>query len=206
METNKLSQITQQLYEEGLSKGRTEGEKIAREAEERAKKIIREAEDEARRIGRKAESDAAELRKNTMTEISLAGREAVAKIKDEIAGLITARSIEDGIHKAGIDPAFIMEMLLSVAKNWRGGSADKVSLEALLPADKQKEFDAAFAGSAAALLKEGIEVGYSRDVRSGFKVGEKGGGYYIGFSDENFEALLGAYLREKVATILYGGK
>ncbi len=60
------------------------------------------------------------------------------------------------------------------------------------------------ADSAAALLKEGIEVGYSREVRSGFKVGEKEGGYYIGFSDENFEALLGQYLREKVTNILYG--
>ena len=206
METNKLSQITQKLYEEGLSKGRAEGERIISEAEERAKKIVREAEEKAQLIGRKAESDAAELRKNTMTEISLAGREAVAKIKEEIAGLVTARSIEGGIHKAGIDPAFIKEMLLAVAKNWRGGAEGKVALEALLPADKQKEFDAAFAGSATALLKEGIEVGYSPGVRSGFKVGEKGGGYYIGFSDENFEALLGAYLREKATTILYGEK
>jgi V/A-type H+-transporting ATPase subunit E len=66
--------------------------------------------------------------------------------------------------------------------------------------------DSAFEGSVKALLKEGIEVGYSADVRTGFKVGEKGGGYYIGFTDENFEALLGQYLREKVSTILYGSK
>ncbi len=141
-----------------------------------------------------------------MTEISLAGREAVAGIKEEIAGLVVARSIGDGVKKAGMDPAFIRDMLLAVAKNWRGDSAEKVSLQALLPADRQKELDAAFAGSVAELLKEGVEVGYSRDVRSGFKVGEKGGGYYIGFSDENFEALLGGYLREKATTILYGEK
>ena len=57
--------------------------------------------------------------------------------------------------------------------------------------------------SAAALLKEGIEVGYSADVKSGFKVGEKNGGYYISFSDESFEALLGGYLREKVAGLIF---
>lgn len=206
METNKLSQITQKLYDEGLSKGRSEGERIIAEAEARAKKIVAEAEEKAGRIARKAESDAAELHKNTMTEIALAGREAVARIKTGIAEAITARSIEGGVKAACIDPAFIREMLLTVAANWRGDSADKVTLQALLPADKQKEFDAAFAGNAAALLKEGIEVGYSSDVRSGFKVGEKGGGYYIGFTDENFEALLGRYLREKVTTILYGKK
>lgn len=206
METNKLSQITQQLFEEGLSKGRAEGERIVAEAEARAKKIVAEAEEKAGRITRKAEDDARELHKNTMTEISLAGREAVSKIKEEIAGAVVARSIGSGVAKAGIDPAFIKEILLAAAKNWRGNSAEKVSLQALLPADRQKELDAALAESVAALLKEGVEVGYSRDVRSGFKVGERGGGYYIGFSDENFEALLGQYLREKATTILYGAK
>ncbi len=206
MEHNKLSQITQQLYEEGLSKGRSEGERLVAEAEAKAKKIEAEAEEKARRTISRAEADAAELRKNTMTEIALAGREAVAKIKDEISSLIVARSTADGVKKAGMDPEFIKETLLAVAKNWQGGGAEKITLEALLPAAKQKEFDAAFSASAAALLKEGIEVGYSPSVRSGFKVGEKGGGYYIGFSDENFEALLGGYLREKVTAILYGDK
>jgi V/A-type H+-transporting ATPase subunit E len=205
MEHNKLSQITQKLFDEGLVKGREEGERLVAEAEARAKKIILDAEEKAAAITRKATADATELRSNTMTEIALAGREAIARIKSEIASVVVARSIEGGIRKAGLDADFTKEMLLAVAKNWRGG-AEKVTLEALLPAEKRKELDAAFAADAAALLKEGVEVGYSADIRSGFKVGEKGGGYYIGFSDENFEALLGQYLREKVTTILYGNK
>jgi V/A-type H+-transporting ATPase subunit E len=203
---NKLSQITKKLYDEGLAKGRSEGERIVAEAEAGAKKIVAAAEQKARDIVRKAEAHAAELRGNTATEIALAGRQAVARIKDEIAGVVTARSIDKGVGAAGIDPAFIREMLLAVAKNWRGASAEKVTLEALLPADKQKEFDKAFAASAAALLREGIEVGYSPSVRSGFRVGEKNGGYYISFEDENFEALLGTYLRDRVAKILFEAK
>ncbi len=202
---NKLLQIQQELFEQGLSKGRAEGERIESEARERAKAIVAEAEREAGQIVRRARSDAEELHKNSLTEISLAGREAVRRIKDEISSLIVARSLSDGVHRAGIDPAFTREILLDIARGWQGGSG-KVALSALLPADRQAELDKAFADSAAALLKEGIEVGYSAEVRTGFKVGEKGGGYYIGFSDENFEALLGQYLREKVATILYGTK
>jgi V/A-type H+-transporting ATPase subunit E len=205
MEQSKLSEITQKLYEEGLAKGRAEGEQIVAEAEARAKKIVAKAEEAAAEIVRKATAQATELHSNTMTEIALAGREALAKIKDEIAGAVVARSIAGSVHKATLDPAFIKEMLLSVARNWRGG-AGKVTLEALLPAERQKELDTAFASDVEALLKEGIEVGYSRDVTSGFKVGEKNGGYYIAFSDENFEALLGAYLREKVRDILYSAK
>jgi V/A-type H+-transporting ATPase subunit E len=203
---NKLSQITQKLYEEGLSKGRADGERIVAEAEAKAKKIVAEAEQKAHNLIRKAEQAAEEAKTNTATEIALAGRQAVAAIREQIAGAITARSIEGGVRTAGIDPAFIREMLLAVAKNWKGASTGKVSLEALLPADRKKELDETFASSTAALLAEGIEVGYSPAVKSGFRVGEKGGGYYIAFGDENFQALLGRYLRERVTTILFNEK
>ena len=73
--------------------------------------------------------------------------------------------------------------MLAVAKNWNNGA--KVELSAMLPEAKKAELDKSFAAAAAALLKEGIEVGYSADVKSGFKVGEKNGGYYISFSDES---------------------
>ena len=53
------------------------------------------------------------------------------------------------------------------------------------------------------LLAAGIEVGYSKEVKSGFKVGAKDGGYYISFSDADFDALLGEYLREKVSDMLF---
>jgi len=205
MENNKLSQITQKLYEEGLEKGRAEGERIELEARTRAAEIVREAEAKAAATVRKAEADARELQKNTLTEIELAGRQAVARIKGEVAGAVTARSLADGVHKAGLDPAFIKDILLSIARGWNGGAGSR-ALEALLPEGERARLDAAIAGSAAALLKEGVEVGYSPRVRSGFKVGEKGGGYYIAFEDENFEALLGQYLREKVAEILFGKK
>ena len=56
------------------------------------------------------------------------------------------------------------------------------------------------------LLAEGVEVGYSDKVRSGFRIGEKNGGYYISFSEEDFDALLSEFLKEKVAKMLYADK
>ena len=40
-------------------------------------------------------------------------------------------------------------------------------------------------------------------MKSGFKIGPKKGGYHISFSDEDFDALLGEYLRDKVAKMLF---
>ena len=102
-----------------------------------------------------------------------------------------------------MDPAFIKEMLVSVARNWNGAAAGKVELKALLPEAARAELDAAMAKSAAELLAAGVEVGYSEQVKTGFRVGAKDGGYYISFSEADIEALMGEYLREKVSQLLF---
>ncbi|MFR6353157.1 MAG: hypothetical protein ACLUNN_12950, partial [Alistipes finegoldii] len=132
-----------------------------------------------------------------------AGKQAAAKIKSEIAAMIVAKSTAAGVREAVMDPAFIKEMLLSVAKNWNGADAGKVELKALLPEADRAKLDEAFGKSARELLSAGIEVGYSKEVKTGFKVGAKEGGYYISFSDADFDALLGEYLREKVSDMLF---
>ena len=102
-----------------------------------------------------------------------------------------------------MDPAFIKEMLVAVAKNWNGSDSGKVELQALLPEGERKKLDAAFEESAKELLAAGVEVGWSKEVKTGFKVGAKGGSYYISFSDDDFEALLKEYLRGKISELLF---
>ena len=200
---NKLQELTQKLYDEGLEKGRTEADRLVAQAKDDASRIVAEARAEAEAIVKQAQAKAEDVEKNTMTEISLAGKQAVAKIKSEIASMVVAKSTAAGVKEAVVDPAFIQEMLLSVAKNWNGAAAGKVELKALLPEADRTKLDQAFAKSAQELLAAGIEVGYSKEVKTGFKVGAKDGGYYISFSDADFDALLGEYLRAKVADMLF---
>ena len=199
---NKLKELTDRLYGEGLEKGRLEADRLVAEAKEKAAAILAEANAEAEQIVKKAEAKAADTEKNSMTEIQLAGRQAVAKIKNELAGVIIAKSSSEAVKTATVDAEFVKKMLLEVAKNW-SGNAEQVSLKALLPAALEAEFSKVFEASAKELLAAGVEVGYSKDVKSGFKVGAKDGGYYISFTDESFEALLDEYLREKVSQLLF---
>lgn len=201
MENTKLQQLTDKLYQEGLEKGRAEADNLVATAKSEAQKIVAEAEARAAKIIAEAEDKAADVEKNAMTEISLAGKQAVAKIKAEIENLIVAKSTSAGVKSANMDATFIKDMLLAVAKNWNNGA--KVELSALLPEAKKEELGKTFDSVVKSLLAEGIELSFTADVKSGFKVGEKNGGYYISFSDEAFEALLAGYLREKVAKLLF---
>ena len=196
---NKLQQLTQKLYDEGLEKGRAEAERLVAEAKTNAAKIVKEAEAQAAKILADANTKAQDVEKNAMTEISLAGKQALSKIKSEISSMIIAKSTAPAVKAATLDPEFVKQMLLTVAKNWSGADSSKNQLKALLPEAEQKAFEAA----AKELLAAGVEVGYSKEVRTGFKVGAKDGGYYISFSDQDFDALLKEYLRDKVYKMLY---
>lgn len=202
MENNKLQELTQKLYNDGLEKGRSEAERLVADAKQQAAKILADAKAEADAVAKAAELRAEDISKNAMTEIELAGRQAVSKIKTELVEAIVAKTTGEAVKAAVVDAAFIKDMLLAVAKNWNSASAD-VSLKALLAEDKKAELDAAMKSATEELLKAGVEVGYTKDIKSGFKVGEKGGSYYISFTDESFDALFKEYLREKVSNMLY---
>ncbi len=200
---DKLQQLTQKLYDEGLEKGRAEAGRLVEKARSEAAAILAEAQTEAEKIVARARTEADDLSKNAMTEVSLAGRQAVAKIKSEISTMIIARATAGSVKQSLLDPKFLQEMLLAVARNWNGAEGAKSDLKALLPEAQRAAFEEAFAASARELLAAGVEGGYSKEVKSGFRVSAKDQGYYISFSDEDFDALLQGYLREKVYNLLY---
>ena len=194
MENNKLQELTQKLYNDGLEKGRSDAERLVAEAQEKAAAILAEANAKADAIAKAAEARAEDIAKNAMTEITLAGRQAVSKIKSELTEAVIMKSTGAAVKAATMDAAFVKELLLAVAKNWNAATTD-VSLKALLAEDKRAELDA--------VMQKSAEVGYSKEVKTGFKLGEKNGGYYISFTDESFDALLKEYLREKVSNMLF---
>lgn len=200
---NKLQELTRKLYDEGLEKGRAEADRLVADARAEAQKIVADARAEAEELVRKARTQAEDAGKNILTEVTLAGRQAVARIQSELAALIVARATEPGVREAVLDPAFIKELLLAVARNWNGADAGRAELRALLPEELRNRLDGAFEQSARELLAAGIEVGYSDEVQSGFRVGAKEGGYYLSFSEGDLQALLGEYLREKVYRLLF---
>ena len=202
MENNKLQELTQKLYNDGLERGRAEAERLVAEAKESAAQIIADAKAEAEAIAKAAEDRAEDVAKNAMTEIALAGRQAMTKIKAELTEAVIMKTTGAAVKSATMDAAFVKDMLLAMANNWTSSTVD-VSLKALLPEEKRAELDKVMQASVAELAKAGIEVGYTKDIKTGFKLGEKNGGYYIAFTDESFDALLKEYLREKVSNLLF---
>ena len=65
---NKLQQLTQKLYDEGLEKGRSEAEKLVAEAKEKAAKLVADAQKEAEERAKLQNDYEALLKKVTISE------------------------------------------------------------------------------------------------------------------------------------------
>lgn len=201
---NKLQELTNKLYDEGLSKGRQEAEMLVARARTEAKRIVAEAWTESERIMHDAERNAADLHKNTIIELKVAGKQMISKLKHRIREMVVTKAVDSAVKDAAMDPAFIREVLITVSKNWQGASSKHISLEAMLPQAMKDKLDKAFEKSVKDSLDGGLEIIYSDAVKSGFRIAPKNGGYYINFTDDGFEALLGEYLRPKASEVLYG--
>ena len=59
---NKLQALTDKLYQDGLSKGKEEGERLLQEAKAQASRIVESAQEQAKEIVEKARKEAEDLR------------------------------------------------------------------------------------------------------------------------------------------------
>jgi V/A-type H+-transporting ATPase subunit E len=201
---DKLQKLTQKLYEEGLSKGRSDADDLLSKAKAEAAAIVNEAKVRAEAIVAEARRAAGEMQKNTETELTLASRQILGALKEQIRNLVTAKELTPRVKDAVDDREFLQNMILLTVKNWEGNRQTRTALEVMLPENAKAELQDALQKMLENALDGGIVVKPSEKVKSGFKVAPKDGGYYIGFTDEDFDALFQEYLRPKVAQLLFG--
>ena len=198
---NKLQELTDKLYNEGLSKGKQEGEEILAKAKVQADEIIAKAKAEAEAIVAAAHKDAADLKTKVEGDLKMAASQSIAATKKDIETLVVAKMTEGEVKKALSSVDFVKEAILAVAK---GFSAEATDLEIVLPESLKKDLDGSLAGEIAKVLNVGVEASFSKKVAGGFTIGPKDGGYFISFTDETFNALISEYLRPATKKILFG--
>ena len=201
---DKLQKLTQKLYEEGLSKGRSDADDLVARAKEEAGTIVNEAKVKAESIVNEARRQADELKKNTETEVALASRQTIATLKEQIQTLVTARELTPKVKDMVDDTAFLKDMTLLVCKNWQGNQQTDAGLEVMLPENAKSSLVKELETMLGKALGEGVTVKTGENVKSGFRVAPKDGGYYISFTDEDFDNLFKEYLRPRVAELLFG--
>ena len=199
---NKLQELTERLYNEGLSKGKQEGEEILAKAKVQADDILAKAHAEAAAILSAANKEAEELRTKVQGDLRMAANQSIAATKKDIETLVITKMTEAEVKKALTSADFVKEVVLAVAKGFN--AEESVDLEVVLPESLKGDLEEFVANELAKTLKGGVEASFSKKVAGGFNIGPKNGGYFVSFTDETFNALISEYLRPATKKILFG--
>ena len=199
---NKLQELTDKLYNEGLSKGKQEGEELLAKAKVQADEIVAKAKAEAAAIVAAATKDAEDLKTKVQGDLKMAAGQSIAATKKDIETLVVAKMTEDEVKNALTSADFVKEVILAVAKGFN--TEDAVDLEVILPESLKKDLEGFVSKELSKALKGGIEASFSKKIAGGFTIGPKDGGYFISFTDETFNALISEYLRPATKKILFG--
>ncbi|MGN0188824.1 MAG: hypothetical protein ACI395_04850 [Candidatus Cryptobacteroides sp.] len=199
---NKLQELTDKLYNEGLSKGKQEGEAILENARTEAGAIVEAARKEAEQIIAAARKEAEGLRTKVTGDLKLAAEQSIAATKQDIENLIVTKLAGADVKTALSSADFVKEVVLAVAKGFKDSGAEE--LEVVLPESLKKDLEPFVKKELGKILGEGVSASFSKKVGGGFKVSPKGAGYFISFTDETFNELISEYLRPATKKILFG--
>ena len=199
---DKLQELTQKLYQEGLSKGKEEGQAIVEAAKKEAEAIVKKAKEEAQAILDKAAKDAESHRVKVEGDLKLASQEALQATRAAIENLVVASAVDKPVKDALSEEKFVKEVISAVASKFSVQESADLSL--VLPESLKASLEPFVKGELAKLVGKGVEATFSKKIGAGFKIGPKDGSYFISLTDEAFTALIGEYLRPATKALLFG--
>lgn len=192
---NKIQELTEKIYNEGVEKGRNEAERLVAEANAKAADIVKAAEAQAQEIVATARKAADELNANTRSELKLYGEQAIGAMKSEVATLVTDTVVKEGLNKAFKDN-LLKEVILKIAERWNSNE------QLVISTSEAEELKAFFAAKAKELLDKGVEVKQINGVK-GFSISPADGSYKVNFGEGEFETFLKSFLRPQIVELLF---
>ncbi|MBR5299709.1 MAG: hypothetical protein IKU36_05620 [Bacteroidales bacterium] len=199
---NKLQELTDKLYNEGLSKGKQEGEELLAKAKAQVDDMLARAQAEAAKIIEAAQKQAEEIKTKTASDIKMASSQSIAATKKDIESLIVGKMTGEAVKKALSSSDFIKDLIKAVAEKFT--TDGPVDLNLVLPESLKNDLEPFATKELAKILGAGVEASFSKKIAGGFQIGPKNGGYFVSFTEETFNQLISEYLRPATKKLLFG--
>lgn len=117
-----LESFVDRLRLDGVEAGRKAAEQILREAEQKAQQLLREAEEQAKQMMDAAREESEKILARTQTELTLAARAAMARLREALSQAATA-VLSRGVGQKLDDPQFLGELIRDVVLQYARADA-----------------------------------------------------------------------------------
>ena len=199
---NKLQELTDKLYNEGLSKGKQEGEELLAKAKAQVDDMLAKAQAEAAQIIAAAQKQAEEIRAKTASDIKMASSQSIAATKKDIETLIVGKMTGEAVKKTLSSPDFIKDLIKTVAEKFT--TDGPVDLNLILPESLKNDLEPFATKELGKILGAGVQASFSKKIAGGFQIGPKDEGWFVSFTEETFNQLISEYLRPATKKLLFG--
>ncbi len=199
---DKLQELTDKLYQEGLSKGKAEGEALLAQAKTEAEAIVKKARQEAEAILATAQKQADDLRTKAEGDTKMAALQTLQATRQDLENLVVTRIADTQVKEAMSAPEFIKGIITAVAQRFSAEQSQDLSL--VLPASLQSALEPFVKKELGTLLGKEVDARFSKKIAGGFTIGPKDGSYFISLTDETFADLVKEYLRPATRKLLFG--
>lgn len=194
---NKIQELTDKIYREGVEKGNEEAKKIVEHSQDEARKIIDNAHKEAESILASAQKKAENLSENTKSELKLYAKQAVDALKSEIATLLTNKIIDTEIQNFIADKDYLNSFIVALASRWSVNEPIVISTEDAVTLKKY------FERRAKELLDKGVKIEQVNGIETLFTISPADGSYKVNFGEEEFENYFKEFLRPQLVKMLF---
>jgi V/A-type H+-transporting ATPase subunit E len=197
MMENKIQELTDKIYREGVEKGNVEAQRLVSNAHEEAAKIIEDARKEAENIMVAARKNADELTENTQSEIKLFAGQALNALKSEVTSLLTNQVVSDAVKGFVGDKEYLNKFIVSLASQW---TSDESIVISTADAEALKKY---FALNAKNILDKGVKIEQVNGYKTLFSISPADGSYKVNFGEEEFENYFKEFLRPQLVEMLF---
>lgn len=199
---NKLHELTEKIYREGVSKGKKEAEVILSEARDESSRMVSEAEKQAESIIAAARKKADELRKNTESELKISFRHSINSLKQEAEKMIAGKIVDEPVSEVFSDNRLIARLIETIADKWNPGESE-AGIEVFIPSEMKKEIEDFFAQETRKTLAAGIVLKPVKSMEKGFEIKPSGKDYKISVTESDFVSFIKEFLRPKLIDLLF---
>ena len=119
---NKLQELTDKLYNEGLSKGKQEAQEMVAKAKAEAEKILATAQENANKIIADAEKQALDIKTKADNDLRIAASQTISAVKQQIENIIITKALKEPVKASLSDVDFVKSVILTIAKAFNASS------------------------------------------------------------------------------------
>lgn len=217
IETSGVQELIDKLKNQGVSEGHKQAELILKEAHHKASQILSQAQNEADKLLTEARHTIDVERKSSHEAIKTAFRDTEISLRSKVREAFSAH-LRRLVSIELADKDFIKQLVLAIA----GGKSDEIAqasqVEILLPSklfeengthlsqEGKTKMQHLVLGITDNMLREGIELKSSTDIKAGIRVRLTGKEIELDLTDKAFTDLLLKYLLPRYREIVSGSE